>query len=249
MSSEKTLDGFLDGKLKIIQLKKGYRAGHDAVILASSINAKRGDNCLELGIGSGVVSICLAHRIKGLTILGFENNQQMIEISKENIELNQYQKIINTLKVDIEGDLKDIQNSKGQTFDHVYANPPYFNSESSITPKNDNKKAANIGNAKTLDLWIKKSLAFSKSGGQITFINHINNLPKLLHLFSKKMGAIEVTPIFPKRNSLASRVIISGVRDSKKAITFNDGLILNNSKGVSTKRVEGILRKGCALKG
>ena len=63
------------------------------------------------------------------------------------------------------------------------------------------------------------------------------------------MGAIEVTPIFSKRNSLASRVIISGVRDSKKAITFNDGLILNNSKGVSTKRVEGILRKGCALKG
>ena len=191
----------------------------------------------------------MAHRVKGLKILGFENNQQMIEISKENIELNNYQNIINILKVDIEGDLKDIQNSKGQIFDHVYANPPYFNSESSVTPNNDNKKAANIGNAKTLELWIKKSLAFSKSGGQITFINHINNLPELLYLFSKKMGAIEVTPIFPKRNSLASRVIISGVRDSKKAITFNDGLILNDNKGISTKRVESILRKGSALRG
>ena len=29
-----------------------------------------------------------------------------------------------------------------------------------LLPKNDNKKAANIGNAKTLDLWIKKSLLF-----------------------------------------------------------------------------------------
>ena len=55
MSNEKTLDGFLGDKLKIFQLKNGYRAGHDAVILASSIKAKKGDNCLELGIGSCVV--------------------------------------------------------------------------------------------------------------------------------------------------------------------------------------------------
>ena len=54
MSNEKTLDGFLGDKLKIFQLKNGYRAGHDAVILASSIKAKKGDNCLELGLGSGV---------------------------------------------------------------------------------------------------------------------------------------------------------------------------------------------------
>ena len=80
MSNEKTLDGFLGDKLKIFQLKNGYRAGHDAVILASSITAKKGDNCLELGIGSCVVSLCLAYRVKGIKILGFENNPSMLEV-------------------------------------------------------------------------------------------------------------------------------------------------------------------------
>ena len=80
MSAEKTLDGFLNGELKIYQLKNGYRAGHDAVILASSINAKKGDSCLELGLGSGVASLCLAHRIKGIKITGFENNAKILNL-------------------------------------------------------------------------------------------------------------------------------------------------------------------------
>ena len=61
------------------------------------------------------------------------------------------------------------------------------------------------------------------------------------------MGGIQVTPIFPKKNKSATRVIVSGIRDSNKSIQFNDGLILNDSKGQTTKRVENILRNGDVL--
>ena len=50
MSKIETLDNFLGGKLKIYQLKNGFRAGHDSVLLASAIRAKEGDFCLELGL-------------------------------------------------------------------------------------------------------------------------------------------------------------------------------------------------------
>ena len=112
MIIKKTLDGFLNGELKVYQLEGGYRAGHDAVILASSINAKEGDSCLELGIGSGVVSLCLAHRVKGIKIIGLENNNNMIEISNQSISLNHYEKIIKVLDFDIEGDIKKIKKLK-----------------------------------------------------------------------------------------------------------------------------------------
>ena len=58
-----------------------------------------------------------------------------------------------------------------------------------------NKRAANIGSKKTIEKWLKKALTFSKSGGTITFINHMQNLPELLFLFSKKLGDIKITPI------------------------------------------------------
>ena len=72
MIKENTKNKFLGGRLKIYQQKKGFRAGHDSVILAASIPAKKGDKCLELGIGAGVVSLCLIKRVPGLSITGID---------------------------------------------------------------------------------------------------------------------------------------------------------------------------------
>ena len=69
------------------------------------------------------------------------------------------------------------------------------------------------------------------------FINHIKNLPEILDIFSSSMGSISVTPIFSNVKKPASRVIISGVRDSREPIKFNQGLVLNNKDGKPTKRI------------
>ena len=244
MSKIETLDNFLGGKLKIYQLKEGFRAGHDSVLLASAIKAFEGDSCLELGFGTGVVSLCLAKRIPNLDIIGIENDIEMLKISKKNIELNNFKKNIKVFAGDIEGKIENYQFIKRQSFDQIYANPPYFIEENISEPSNKNKKVANIGNKKTFDLWLKKALTFSKSGGTITFINHIQNLPEMIFLFSKKLGDIKVTPIFPKKDEKASRFIISGVRDSKKPLTYNQGLILTNKDGKIPKNIDNLLRNG-----
>lgn len=244
MGKIQTLDNFLGGKLKIYQFKEGYRAGHDSVLLASSIKAREGDLCLELGFGTGVVSLCLAKRVPNIKIIGFENDSEMLKISKKNIKLNNFNKTIKVFNIDVE---KKIENSKfleRHSFDHVYANPPYFIEEQLFEPTNKNKRIANIGNKKTFDIWLKKALTFSKSGGTITFINHIQNLPEMLSLFSKKLGDIKITPIFPKKDKKASRVIISGVRDSKRPLTYNQGLILTNKDGKIPKKIDRLLRNG-----
>ena len=84
MIKENTKNKFLGGRLKIYQQKKGFRAGHDSVILASSIPAKRGDKCLELGVGTGVVSLCLLSRVEDLKIVGIDNDQDVLSLAKEN---------------------------------------------------------------------------------------------------------------------------------------------------------------------
>ena len=244
MSKIETLDNFLGGKLKIYQLRKGFRAGHDSVLLASAIKAIEGDSCLELGFGSGVVSLCLAKRTSNLDIIGIEKDIEMLKISKKNIELNNFKKNIKVFAGDIEGKIENYKFIKRQSFDQIYANPPYFIEENLLEPTYKNKKIANIGNKKTFDLWLKKALTFSKSGGTITFINHIQNLPEMLFLFSKKLGDIKVTPIFPKKDKKASRFIISGVRDSKKPLTYNQGLILTNNDGKIPKNIDNLLRNG-----
>ena len=53
-AADLTEDGFLGGRLQILQPRKGYRAGTDPVLLAAAVPAQAGQSVLELGCGAGV---------------------------------------------------------------------------------------------------------------------------------------------------------------------------------------------------
>ena len=74
---EITVDNFLDGKIKIYQPKKGYRAGIDAVLLASSVKIFNDCQILDVGSGTGVVSFCIGFRCKNIHLEGIFYNQHL----------------------------------------------------------------------------------------------------------------------------------------------------------------------------
>ncbi|MEE3295482.1 MAG: methyltransferase [Pseudomonadota bacterium] len=247
MSKEITKNKFLGGRLKVFQQKHGFRAGHDSVILASAIPAKEGEKCLELGIGCGVVSLCLSQRVKNLKIVGIENNAEVLNLTRRNISMNDMDTNITVIKGNLDRGIEDFPELKRQTFDHVFSNPPYYIENEIVFPLDDSKKNAYTGNKDTLKVWLKIALTFVKSRGSVTFINHIKNFPEMLNIFTTTMGDVKITPIFSNREKPASRVIISGTRDSKKPIKLNNGLVLNNQDGKTPKEVDNILRNGTAL--
>ena len=57
-----TEDGFLGGRLRILQPEKGFRAGIDSVFLAAAIPCAAGDTVFEAGVGTGVAALCLLAR-------------------------------------------------------------------------------------------------------------------------------------------------------------------------------------------
>ena len=83
-----TDDGFLSGRLQILQPRKGYRAGADPVLLAAACPAKPGDNVLEAGCGAGVASICLGARVDALTLTGLELQEKYADLACENAARN-----------------------------------------------------------------------------------------------------------------------------------------------------------------
>ena len=69
-TDNETLDTIKD--VKIIQAKDGYRFSVDAILLENFISAKRLDKGIELGTGSGIISILLAKRLKCTGITAVE---------------------------------------------------------------------------------------------------------------------------------------------------------------------------------
>src|SRR4030066_30120 len=74
--------------IKLFQAKDGYRFSIDAVLLENFISAKRLKKGVELGAGSGIISILLASRLKGLNIIGVEVQKALAERARRNVSLN-----------------------------------------------------------------------------------------------------------------------------------------------------------------
>ena len=81
-----SLDNFLDGKIKIYQPIKGYRAGTDAVLLAASIKTFKGYKILDIGSGAG--HFLKALEIKKINSLGLEPNETLVNLGNKKLKKN-----------------------------------------------------------------------------------------------------------------------------------------------------------------
>ena len=88
LKENERLDDLQVGGLKIIQDKEKYAFTSDSALLANFIDAKKSDRCLEIGSGSGVISILLSYKCNPREIIAFEIQSSAAELSQRNIELN-----------------------------------------------------------------------------------------------------------------------------------------------------------------
>ncbi len=124
---ESTLDSIKD--IKLFQSKKGYRFSVDALLLEDFISAKRFFHGVELGTGSGIISILLAKRYKHIKIYAVEIQKSLAESAKKNVHLNNLKDKIDVLREDIRKLKKQFSPN---TFDLVFSNPPFRKTKSGL---------------------------------------------------------------------------------------------------------------------
>jgi len=241
-----TEDGFLNGRLRILQPEKGYRAGIDAVFLAASIPCAEGDRIFEAGTGTGVAALCLAFRVPGLQITGIEVAARYAMLAEENARRNECGAGIKVIHADIKDALRrDVAHMPAAgSFAHAFANPPYFEDGKSTPSPVALKAGAHNFAAEDLDLWVKAMHALVEPRGTATLIYRAEALPKVLATFEGRFGDITVAPLFPRDGLAATRIIIQGVKGSRAPIQLLPGLVLHGNDGKFTAPAEAILRDG-----
>jgi len=82
-----TLDAFYHGRIRVLQTKAGYRFSIDAPLLADFIRTRPGDEALELGTGSGIISLLLSVRpFKRITAVEIQSG--LAGLARRNVALN-----------------------------------------------------------------------------------------------------------------------------------------------------------------
>jgi len=117
--SGETLDTFYRGRIRVLQKVRGYRFSVDAPLLADFVRTRRTDSILDVGTGSGIISLLLSTRpFQRLTAL--EIQKGLAGLARRNFALNGLGKRAEVVRTDF----RDYRPRR--KFDLVISNPPYI---------------------------------------------------------------------------------------------------------------------------
>jgi tRNA1Val (adenine37-N6)-methyltransferase len=122
LGADETLDFWGEDEFRLIQKKKGYRFSIDALILSHFVHSKTPSYILDLGTGSGILSLLLARNFSRARFVALELEASLTDLARRNVLLNRYEKRIFVVR----GDLCRLPwFIKNGIFDMVVSNPPF----------------------------------------------------------------------------------------------------------------------------
>lgn len=236
MGDEVTENLLLGGRVRLRQPRRGYRAAVDPVLLAAAVPAESGETALDVGLGTGAASLCLATRVPGVRIVGLEVQPELAELARANAALNG----LDDRLVVVEGDIASAAPTLPTGgFDHVLTNPPYG---AGGTPSGDRSRDIAHG-AADLDRWLGFCLAMLVRRGWLTMIHRADHLDRIIAILHGRAGALRVIPLWPRSGQPARRVIIRARKGVRTPAVLCPGLILHDDGGY-TAEAEAVLRHG-----
>jgi len=243
-----TEDGFLDGRLQILQPEKGFRAGIDSVFLAATIPCNSGETVFEAGIGTGVAALCLAERVRNIHITGVETSGRYAMIGQKNVVNNGFAGNVRYITGDVKDALRQdlIDWPQHGSFNHAFANPPYFDDNTIVKSPSSLKAVANGFGPKDLEVWVKVLATMVAMRGTVTIVHRPEALGRLLSAMEGRFGDIRVAPLHARQGMAATRVIVQGVKNSKGPLQLLPGLVLHSDGNQFTPEANAILRDGMA---
>jgi tRNA1(Val) A37 N6-methylase TrmN6 len=244
-----SVDGFLGGRIGIIQPRGGHRAGSDAVFLAAAVPARSSSRVLDVGAGVGVAGLCLLARVSNIEVLAVEIDAELCTLAEQNAARNGFDDRFSVVNADVTTPSKVLREAGflREGYDEVIANPP-FHAEGAVRAAPDRTRAAaHVIGAEGLTAWVRFFATFAAPKGRLTLIHRADCLGELLHLLDGRFGDLAVFPLFPKRGETATRIILQGRKGSRAGLKLLPGLVLHEEDGGYTAKAEAVLRGGEAL--
>ena len=237
--SNETLDSIKD--IRLFQAKNGYRFSVDALLLENFISAKRLEKGIELGTGSGIISILLSKRIKGSRITAVEIQKSLAERAGRNISLNGLDDRIEILSKDI----KDLRKAYSTNeFDYVFSNPPFRKPKTGLMSIYEEKAVARHEIEITLPDLISTASYLLKHTGKFYMIYHPFRLAELISLLRKsRLEPKRMRFVHSRTGEEAKMVLIEAVKGSGIWLKISPPLYLYEKGNKYSQELNSILCK------
>ena len=229
---------FLTDDYKVLQDDDGYLFSADSVLLANLAKIGKDDTVLDLGSGSGVMSILVSVKKGAKKVVGVEIDSCIADMSRRSVKMNHLDDKIEI----VTGDVKDVKALlTAGSFDKAICNPPYFGGDDGLEKTSQRAVARKQGDFILYDFVFAASYAL-KNGGDFFIVYKADRLVELITtLHQNGLEPKHITYVYPKLSKGVDTVIISAKKGGKLGLQSST-LILMDEEGKYTEKVKELYR-------
>ncbi|WP_312812438.1 tRNA1(Val) (adenine(37)-N6)-methyltransferase [Sedimentibacter sp.] len=221
--------------LKIIQNKKWFCFGMDAVLLTNYCDIKNNSTVVDLGTGTGIIPILLSGKRNYSKAYAIEVQEEVAGMARRSVMLNNLQDKIEVLNID----LKDVLNYlQPNSFDAVISNPPYKLNNSGIINPSDKKAISRHEIMCSLEDVISKAASLLKQYGRFYMVHRPDRLADIMCLLRKyRLEPKQIRFVHPRAAEKPNMILIRASKNGNPELKFDPPLYIYGEDGKYTKDV------------
>lgn len=239
-----TLDEVFQGRLKIIQPKKGYRFSIDAVLLTGLTRIRPQDRVVDLGTGCGVIPLLIAFRSPAEYITGIEIQESFVSMARRNVDINNFSHLISI----VQADLRNLQVGMVEgPVNLVVSNPPYGRLSSGRLNPNEERAIARHELFASLADVVRAAAQLLPRKGRFAIIYPARRLPNLLREIS--IGGFapkHLTLIHTTLEAEAKLVHLESIKGGGEELRVHKPFAICQSDGSYTDEMNAMYENGPA---
>jgi tRNA1Val (adenine37-N6)-methyltransferase len=215
------IDCFMDGRLKLIQSKDGYRFSIDAILLAEFVTIRQGDVVVDLGTGCGVIPLILLLTKRVGYAFALEIQEELAGQAARNALLNGFD---DKMRV-VMGDIKNPPIAK-ESADVVICNPPYRQVKSGRINPDPRRAIARHEIMAGIDDILRAARSVLRKKGRLALIYSSVRLVDILarmRRFNLEPKKIQI--IYPDLNSGAKLVLVEAILGGRPGLKINPPIV------------------------
>lgn len=213
----------------LYQDPQGLTFGTDAVLLAAFAGEAKPGPILDMGTGTGIVTLLLAHRFPDQSLIGADIQEDLIAWAQASRDRNGLSP--DQVRFDHQ-DLRTPPKAYGNAFTTVLCNPPYFKSQSGHLSSDPARATARHAGSFTSQEVFRTAAYALRQGGRFYLIQRAQNLDEVLAAgLAHKIKASRIQTIHPKPGKAAKLFLYEGIYEGRQDVTILPPLTLYDHSG------------------